>query len=96
MFSTCNELKAALRTLWQPESESVTPSVKSDSATTWTVACQAPLPMGFFGQEEWNGQPFPSPGDLRNPGFEPGSPALQADSLLFEPPDLECFHRIAY
>ena len=37
-------------------------------------------------QEYWSGQPIPSPGDLPNPGFEPGSPALQADSLLSEPP----------
>ena len=48
----------------------------------WTVANQAPLPMGFSMQEYWSGLPFPSPGDLLNPGIEPGSPALQADSLL--------------
>ena len=52
----------------------------------WTVAHQAPLSMGFFGQEYWSGLPFPSPGDLPEPGIEPGSPALQADSLPFEPP----------
>ena len=50
-------------------------------ATPWTVACQAPLSMGFSRQEYWSGLPFPSPGDLPNPGIEPGSPALQADSL---------------
>ena len=50
--------------------------------TLWTVACQAPLPMGFSRQEYWSGLPFPSPGDLPDPGIEPGSPALQADSLL--------------
>ena len=52
--------------------------------TPWTVACQAPLSMGFSRQEYWNGLPFPSPGDLPNPGIEPGSPALQADSLPTE------------
>ena len=53
-------------------------------AIPWTVACQAPLSMGFSRQEYWNGLPFPSPGDLPNPGIEPGSPALQADSLPTE------------
>ena len=42
--------------------------------------------MGFSRQEYWSGLPFPSPGVLPNPGTEPGSPALQADSLLSEPP----------
>ena len=41
--------------------------------------------MGFYRQEYWSGLPFPSPGDLLNPGTEPGSPALQADSLPLEP-----------
>ena len=54
--------------------------------TPRTVALQAPLHMGFSRQEYWSGLPFPSPGDLPNPGIEPGSPALQADSLLTEPP----------
>ena len=54
--------------------------------TPWTVARQAPLFMGFSRQEYWSGLPLPSPGDLPNPGIEPGSPALQADSLLSEPP----------
>ena len=52
--------------------------------TPWTVACQAPLSMGFSRQEYWSRLPFPSPGDLPNPGIEPGSPALQADSLPTE------------
>ena len=56
-------------------------SVMSDSAASWTVARQAPLSMGFSRQEYWSGLPFPSPGDLPNPGIEPISPALQADSL---------------
>ena len=52
----------------------------------WTVACQASPSMGFSNQEYWSGLPFPSPGDLPNPGIEPGSPALQADALSSEPP----------
>ena len=54
-------------------------------ATTWTVAHQAPLSMGFPKQEYWSGLPFPSPGDLPDTGIEPESPALQADSLPSEP-----------
>ena len=42
--------------------------------------------MGILQQEYWTGLPCPPPGDLPNPGIEPRSPALQADSLLFEPP----------
>ena len=53
-------------------------------ATPWTVAHQAPLPMGFSKQEYWSGFPCPPPEDLPNPGIEPGSPALQADSLPTE------------
>ena len=55
-------------------------------ATPWTVHNQAPPSMEFSRQEYWSGLPFPSPGDLPNPGIEPGSPALWADALLFEPP----------
>ena len=44
-------------------------------ATPWTVACQAPLSMGFPRQEYWGGLLFPSPGDLPKPGIEPTSPA---------------------
>ena len=55
-------------------------------ATLWTVARQAPLSMGFFRQEYWRALPFPTPGDLSDPGIEPRSPALQAGSLLSEPP----------
>ena len=50
------------------------------------IVCQAPLSMEFSRQEYWSGQPSPSPGDLPNPGIEPGSPALQADPLRSEPP----------
>ena len=42
--------------------------------------------MGFSRQEYWSGSPFPSPGDLSNPGIKPGSPAFQADALTSEPP----------
>ena len=55
-------------------------------ATPWTVAHQASLSMGFFRQEYWSRLPFPSPGDLPNPGIKPVSPALQADTLPSEPP----------
>ena len=48
----------------------------------WTVARQAPLSMGLPRQEYWSGLPFSSPRDLCNPGIEPMSPALQADSFL--------------
>ena len=54
--------------------------------TPWTVAHQAPLSMGFSRQEYWSGLPWPPPGDLPNPGMEPGSPAWQMDSLPSEPP----------
>ena len=52
--------------------------------TPWAVAHQAPLSTGFSRQEYWSGLPFPSPGDLPDPGIKTGSPALQADSLLTE------------
>ena len=54
--------------------------------TPWTVAHQALLSMGFSRQEYWSGLPFPSPGNLPNPGIKPRSPALQADALISEPP----------
>ena len=54
--------------------------------TPWTVAYQAPPSMGSSRQECWSGLPFPSPGDLPDPGIEPRSPALQADALPSEPP----------
>ena len=56
------------------------------SDSLWTVAHQAPLSMEFFMQEYRSGLPFPTPGDLPNPGKILRSPALQADSLLSEPP----------
>ena len=63
----------------------VSHSVVSDSVTQCTVAHQAPLSMGFSRQECWSGLAFPPPRDLPNPGIEPGSPALQADSVPSEP-----------
>ena len=62
----------------------VSHSVMSDSLCR-TVARQAPLSMGFSRQEYWSGLPFPSPGDLPDPGIEPQSPTLQADAQLSEP-----------
>ena len=55
-------------------------------AMPWTVAYHAPPSMEFSRREYWSGLPFPSLGDLPNPGIEPGSPALQADALPSEPP----------
>ena len=63
----------------------VNPSVRL-FATQWALAYQAPQSMGLSRQEYWSGLPFPSPGDLPIPGIEPGSPALQADTLPSEPP----------
>ena len=54
-------------------------------ATPWTVVHQAPLSMGFSRQEYWSGLPFPSPGNLPDPGIKPRSPALQGDSSPSEP-----------
>ena len=56
--------------------------MSDSSETPWTVACQAPLSMGF----SRSGLPFPSPGDHPNPGIQPRSPSLQADALTSEPP----------
>ena len=93
LFSSCGE--------WELPSSCCTgfslwwllPKVKMKSlscvrlfATPWTVAHQVPLSMGFSRQEYWSGLPFPSPEDLPEPGFEPRSPALQADALPSEPP----------
>ena len=77
---------------WDITKDVVKVKVKSLSpvrlfATPWTVAYQASPSMRFSGQEYWSGLPFPSPGDLPDPGIEPaGSPALEADALTSEPP----------
>ena len=61
--------------------------VMSESfVTPWTVACQAPLSMGFPRQECWSELPFPSPGDTPYPGTEPASPALAGKFFIAEPP----------
>ena len=53
-------------------------SVVSDSMTPWTVACPAPLSMGFSRQEYWSGLPCPPPRDLPNPAIKPVSPVAPA------------------
>ena len=55
-------------------------------ATPWTVAYQASLSMGFSRQEYWSELPFPSPGDLPDPGIKPRSPTLEVDALTSKPP----------
>ena len=55
-------------------------------ATPWTVAYQSPLSMGFSRQDYWSELPFPSPGDLPNPGMEPASPILADGFFTTEPP----------
>ena len=65
--------------------QSVTRSIMCDSVTSWTVAHQALLPVGFARQEHWSGLPCPPPGALPDPGIEPVSPTLQVDSLPSKP-----------
>ena len=60
--------------------------VRACMSVSRSVARQARMSMGFSRQEYWSGQPFPSPGGLPDPGITPGSPALEVDSLLSEPP----------
>ena len=55
-------------------------------ATLWTIALQVPLPMRFSRQKYWSGLPFPSPGDLLDPGIQPASPALAGGFFATEPP----------
>ena len=69
-------------------------SVVSDSVTPWTVARQAPLSMGFSRQEYWSGLLFPFPGDLPDPGTEPGSAALQANSTDWAMRDCHSNHYV--
>ena len=83
---------ATLCSIWAAKAATLSPCVCVLSCFScvplfvipWTVAHQAPLSMGFSRQGRWSGLPFPSPGDLPNPGIEPGSPTLQADSLPSE------------
>ena len=67
------------------ESESEVAQLIRLFASPWTVTHQASPSMEFSRHEYWSGLPFPSPGDLPNPGIEAGSPALQADALPSEP-----------
>ena len=64
----------------------VSHSVRSNSATPWTVVHQAPPSVGFSRQEYWSGLPFPSPGNLPDPGIKPRSPSLETDYLPYKPP----------
>ena len=61
-------------------------AISDSSAAPWTVAHQAPLSVGFPRQECWSRLPFPSPGDLPDPGIEPVSPALAGRFFTTEPP----------
>ena len=54
--------------------------------TLWAIIYQVPPSMEFSRQEYWSGFPFPSPGDLHDPGIESRTPSLQADTLSSEPP----------
>ena len=65
-------------------------------ASPWIVVCQAPLSMGFSRQEHWSGLLFPSPGNLPDPGIEPGSLSLQAYSLPSEPPEKPSVIKLVY
>ena len=60
--------------------------------TPWTVACRAPQSVEFPRQEYWSELPSPSPGDVSDPGMEPGSPVLQVDSVPSEPPGKPNFY----
>jgi len=68
---------------WWPVQGAKSP--RSCLVTPWTVAHQTPLSMGFSRQEYWSGVPFPSPGDLSDPGIKLRSPALQTEYLPYEP-----------
>ena len=68
-------------------------------ATPWTIACQAPLSMGFFRQGNWSGLPFLPPGDLPDPGTEPmipASPTLAGGLSTTEPPGKPCIYKQIY
>ena len=61
-------------------------------ATSWTIAHQSPLPIGFSRQEYWSGSPFPSPGDPPDPGIKPTSPASAGGFFTAEPPGKPCLY----
>ena len=76
---TCKRRKLGMKT--HQEFGGLVAKLCPTLVTSWTVAHQAPPSMGFSKQEYWSGLPFPSPGDLPDPGIKPRSPALQVDSL---------------
>ena len=83
------------KSLWSPGTRSFVELVQSLSRvrlfeTSWTVAHQPPLSMGFSRQEYWSGLPFPPPGDLPEPGIEPVSPASAGGFFTAEPPGKPC------
>ena len=80
-----NPLETEVVTTWNSSEVKLLSRVQF-FATPWMVAHQALPSMGFSRQEYWSGLPFPSPGDLPDPGIEPRSPTLQADALTSEPP----------
>ena len=92
--SSFHEILQARVLEWVPLPSPTSDQIRSDQSlshvqlfvTPWTIDCQAPLSMGFSRQEYWSRLPCSSPGDLPDPGIEPRCPALQADSLLSEPP----------
>ena len=92
-FCTCTYLFISLkRKERKKERKKVKPlSHVQFFVTPWTVAYQAPPSMGFSRQEYWSRLPFPSPGDLPNPGIEPRSPTLQTDTLPSEPPGMQAY-----
>ena len=79
--------------VWTIQKKIVSCSVMSNSVTLLMVTHQVSLSRELFRQEYWSGFPFPSPGDLPYPGIEPGSPALQADSLLTDSSSVGPFGR---
>ena len=83
--STKQELKQKSKVLRVGRGSEVTQSCPT-LCVPWTVAHQASPSMGFSRQEYWSGLPFPSPGDLPDPGIEPRSPTLQSDALTSAPP----------
>ena len=82
LIPDCNSTQIIKLLKWRSEVKSL--SRVQPFATPRTVAYKAPLSVEFSRQEYWSGLSFPSPGDLPDPGIEPGSPALQADSLPTE------------
>ena len=82
---------------WPPHPQSALASVLVQPlsrvrlfATPWTVACQAPLSMGFPRKEYWSELPFPSPGDLSDSGIKLRSPVLAGRFFIAEPPGKPC------